>query len=113
MEVNGKVYPLWGQFVEKKDRWIGGDLEDFGDVHANYCYGTRPAVTKIKDIMLMPNGRESAFFAVVGEDFTCGFDVHHGGISCRGQEVGWILFEGYGGHLWRIRGCSDEKPIQV
>ena len=28
-EINGKTYPLWSQFVDKKDEWIGGILEDY------------------------------------------------------------------------------------
>jgi len=31
MNVNGKEYPLWGQFVERKEEWIGGLLLDEGD----------------------------------------------------------------------------------
>lgn len=26
--VNGKVYPMWNQFIERKKEWIGGILED-------------------------------------------------------------------------------------
>ena len=31
IEINGREYPLWSKFVERKAEWIGGVLEDFGD----------------------------------------------------------------------------------
>ena len=31
MEVNGKEYPLWSQFIERKGEWIGGILSDLVD----------------------------------------------------------------------------------
>jgi hypothetical protein len=72
-KINGKHYPLWSQFVERKDEWIGGKLvnEDMGLV----------AETTITDIELVPNGEESAFFRICGKDFNYGFDVHYGGVS--------------------------------
>lgn len=105
MEVNGKEYPLWGQFVEKQDEWVGGILEDSGDSF-DRSLGIETMKTKITGIELVENGDDSAFFSVLGEDFDCGFDVHHGGIS--GGNIGtandgWLSFSGYGGHTWRIR----------
>lgn len=93
MEVNGRVYPLWGQFVEKKAEFIGGVLED-------YDLGMMLS-TKITDVQLVPNGEDSAMFRVVGEKFTCGFDVKYGGVGS--GEEGWVTFYGYGGHTWRIK----------
>jgi len=93
MEVNGKFYPMWGNFVEKKDEFIGGILQD---LDMGYCIET-----KITDITLTPNGKDSAFFSVVGEEFTCGFDTGHGGIT--GGDTGWMTFSGYSGHKWRIK----------
>ena len=63
--INGKEYPLWSQFIEKKETWIGGILEDFGDsmdieFFGIYAHGT----TKITDIILRPNGTDSAWFAI-------------------------------------------------
>lgn len=94
-EVNGKVYPLWGQFVDKKEAWIGGVLEDWQD--GMYVK------TKITDIKLIPNGEDSAAFFICGKDFTSGFDVGHGGIAPRspGKEKA-ITFSGYGGHEFKI-----------
>ena len=93
MIVNGKEYPLWSQFVETKNDFIGGVLEDhdMGQI----------SKTEITDISLKPNGKNSAFFSVDGEKFGCGFDVQHGGIQA--GEEGWITFYGYGGHTWRIK----------
>lgn len=93
METNGRTYPLWSQFVERKSEFIGKVLEDhdLGMVMS----------TTITDVELVLNGDESAFFRVVGEHFSCGFDVNHGGLV--GGDKGWITFSGYGGHTWRIQ----------
>ena len=105
IEINGKQYPLWSQFVEGKDKFIGGILEDFGDPMDRHM-GFKPMRTEIVDIILQPNGKTSAFFSVTGKDFGCGFDVGVGGIYGGGEE-GWITFSGYGGHEWRIK---SSKP---
>jgi len=101
--VNGKEYPLWGQFIDRKEEWIGGTLQEFGDNMDRMIHGDNmpELITTIKDIELRPNGKESAFFAVEGEAFGCGFDVGAGGITA--GEDGWITFSGYGGHMWRIK----------
>ena len=101
MEVNGKEYPLWGQFVEKKEEWVGGVLEDFGDAMDKAISGGKIFSTEIIDIILNPNGEEDAFFSVIGEYFTCGFSTTCGGVIA--GEEGWITFSGYGGHEWRIK----------
>jgi hypothetical protein len=31
MIINGKEYPMWSEFLEHKNEWIGGTLHDFGD----------------------------------------------------------------------------------
>ena len=102
IEVNGKKYPLWSQFIERKEEWIGGTLQDFGDSMDKMLGMGEMGETIITDITLEPNGDDSAFFSVEGKKFGCGFDVGHGGISGRGEE-GWLTFSGYGGHKWRIR----------
>ncbi len=91
--INGKSYPLWSQFVHRAAEWVGGTLEDRE-------YG-ESMTTTITGIELTPNGDDSAFFAVVGTDFTCGFDVAYGGIE--GGDEDWTTFSGYGGHSWRIK----------
>jgi len=97
--INGKVYPFWSQFVDKSNEFKGGVLEDQGD-SMDRRIGFKPSQTIIVLIQLRPNGKDSAFFEVIGQDFTCGFDVQHGGVSA--GDPGWITFSGYGGHLWRI-----------
>lgn len=109
--VNGKVYPMWGQFVDRKDEWIGGILEETQDSWPRVP-GEAPQ-TKITNITLKPNGDDSAYFEVEGEKYSCGCDVHHLGIT-KG-EPGWITLSGYGGHEWRIKQKeksenSDIKP---
>lgn len=98
--INGKEYPLWSQFVEEKEKWIDGTLQDFGD-GLDYHMGCGKMETKITDIQLLPNGDDSAMFEISGKDFSCGFDVGHGGITA--GEDGWLTFNGYGGHEWRIK----------
>lgn len=103
--VNGKQYPLWSQFVERKREWIGGILEDFGDSMDQRMFGDDAhGKTEVTDITLKPNGEESAMFSVEGKDFSCGFDATVGGVTA--GEEGWITFSGYGGHTWRIKQSS-------
>ena len=100
-EINGKIYPLWSQFEDRKEEWIGGILEDFGDNFDRRLGLKGLPTTEIVNIELKPNGEKSAWFGVEGKDFDCGFDVQVGGII-KGDED-WITFQGYGGHIWRIK----------
>ena len=100
VEINGKVYTFWNQFVQKKKEFIGGTLQDFGD-SMDRRMGCGKMETAITDIKLCPNGDDSAFFEICGKDFGCGFDVKVGGI-CAGED-GWLTFSGYGGHKFRIK----------
>lgn len=100
LAVNGKEYPMWSQFIEQKEKWIGGILQDSGD-SLDKRMGTEQMSTEITDIKLKPNGEDSAWFEVTGQNFTCGFDVGHGGLTS--GEEGYITFSGYGGHSWRIK----------
>ena len=93
-EINGKRYPMWEQFVEKKKEWIGGTLEDSGDSIDQTLFGGLKARTEIVDIVLKENGKESAWFEVVGKDFSCGGDVGHLGIIDIKEP--WLGFHGYG-----------------
>ena len=101
IEINGKEYPLWSKFVEGKERWIGGILEDLdndpilGDIPDEERRGI------ITDIKLEPNGETHAFFSVVSGNVSCGFSTDIGGVI--GGDEGWITFCGYGGHTWRIK----------
>lgn len=62
--INGKHYPMWSQFVEKKSQWIGGKLIDH-DMGLD-------EETEITDIVLRENGETSAWFDIVGKDFSWG-----------------------------------------
>lgn len=93
MEVNGKFYGLWGNFVQTKERFIGKTLEKF--------VFQEVLTTKITNITLAPNGTDSAFFEIVGTDFSCCFDVNFGGITS--GDLGWITFAGYGNQAFRIK----------
>jgi hypothetical protein len=102
-EINGRTYPLWEQFVERQSEWVGGTLQDFGDSmdKAIGLSDSNGMSTTILGIELFPNGKDSAFFNVIGKQFDCGFDTESGGIGI--GEEGWITFHGYGGHSWRIK----------
>lgn len=78
-EINGKTYPMWNGFIDNKTKWIGGILTetDFGETTS----------TRITDMTLEPNGEDSAYFSVIGEDFNCGFDVRYGGIHAEKTNV--------------------------
>jgi len=104
--INGKTYPLWQQFLDKKKDWVGGILEDEGDNFDRKFLGAEIATTIIEDITLRPNGEDSAFFSIKGKDFNCGFDVSCGGIS-RQNKKGWLTFSGYNGHTFRIKGKEE------
>ena len=106
IEVNGKQYPMWSQFVERKKEWIGGKLTDYGD-SMDKSMGFKTMETEITDITLEPNGKESAMFSVVGKEFTCGSDVGYVGIGGNQPKEG-LMFSGYGGHEWKIT-----KPVSV
>jgi len=103
MEVNGTFYPMWGTFIKNKDQFIGGIL---GEYDNSYEHGYEETI--ITDITLEPNGKDSAFFTVVGKDFSCGFDVRYGGVSGSVKNNSkWITFNGYMGHTWKIKGKEN------
>jgi hypothetical protein len=88
--VNGKEYPLYSKFVEEKDKWIGGLLEEEGQT------------TEIVDVELSPNGTESAFFWIIGDEFDCGFDTEYGWYNLEKKD-GWTEFFGWGDNKFRIK----------
>ncbi len=96
---------MWQQFVQRADEWIGGTLEDFGDSMDRALSGGSSHVTKITDIKLTPNGKESACFTVEGAVFTCSGDVRYLGVT--GGDEGWITLSGYGGHTWRFKPAAQ------
>lgn len=104
VKVNGKYYPIWQQFIDGKDRWIGGILRDEGDRSdpIDMMLGEYPMETEIVDIQLRPNGVDSAVFEIVGKAFSCGFGVRCGGIAGK-QVEGWFTFHGFGNHIFRIK----------
>jgi len=100
MIVNGRNYGLWGQFVERKEEFIGGTLEETD--------GRETITTKITGIELKPNGDDSAFFQICGEDFSCGFDAQCGGVDGAHSGEGWIAFASVYGLSFKIKQKGDE-----
>lgn len=111
--VNGRKYPLWSQFVEGKADWIGGILKDHGDSMDRAIGLEESPENKILDIILKENGPDSAWFEVVGEEYSCGFDVKYGGVSGAHAHVpGRINFSGYGGHSWWIQKPNKSEEVR-
>ena len=75
---------MWDQFVQEKEKWIGGVIEEYASAF------TPGATTEITDITIEKNG-DSYMFIVHGKDFNEAFDVGHGGIGGP-QSEGWIGF---------------------
>lgn len=100
--INRRQYSLWPQFKQQEAEWIGGVLEE----KSSGWPETGEAATTITGIEWHANGKDSAWFGVKGEGFSCGFDVQYGGVIP--GDKGWITFSGYGGHTWRIK-----KPSSV
>lgn len=99
--VNGKEYPLWGRFIDRKEEWLGGTLEDFGDSFDRRM-GYKGTIAMITNITLVPNGEEHAFFEIHTDKGGFGFSTSVGGIG-GDQEEPWLTFSGYGGHKFRIK----------
>lgn len=69
-----KHYPLWQQFVDTKSEWIGGLLTEDDSMFGK-------ASTKIQDITLEDcNEGDYTKFSIVGDKFTCSFNVQYGGV---------------------------------
>lgn len=94
--INGKTYPMWGQFVEKKAEWIGGELQEFDNV-----MGEAP-VTEIIDVTLNASGEDSAIISFHGKDYSCGYDVKYCGIAGEGRP-GWLTISSQWGDRFQIR----------
>jgi len=109
IEINGKIYPLWEQFVINKNEWIGGILRDYG----GGCMGSDYYEGIITNIILDPNGEEDAFFSVESNDFGCGFSVKVGGFVGKPDGLnGDIFFSGYCGHTWSIEKKKKENEVK-
>ena len=86
MIVNGREYPMWSQFIENKEEYIGQEVQ-------NIDMGMTASMI-VTDIRLEPNGDDSAKFVIEGDidgDIDTWFtDVHYIGIGA--GEDGWITF---------------------
>ena len=99
---------IYEQMVEKKQEWIGGELQELTDSYPRVIDGCSPK-TKIIDITLTDNGGNYPFFMIHGENYDCGFATDVGGVmGMPGMEEGWLCFSGYGGHEFRIKQALKE-----
>ena len=101
---------MWRDFVKKKNQFIGRTLTDYGD-SMDRSLGCKPKSTVITDINLNPNGDDSMFFSIVGKDFTCGFDVSCGGLSCLSTKDA-LKFVGYNNHNFEIQHKGRNNEIK-
>ena len=83
--IDGKSFPLWSQFVERKNEWVGGSLEEFGD---QFCGG---ATTEITDITLSKES-DCVFLTFRGKEFDESFNVEYGGIDSHQPDPDWLYF---------------------
>jgi hypothetical protein len=91
--INGKTYPLWGQFVDKKAEWIGGTMKE-----TDSDCGDSPT-EKITDIFMHPNGNDSAMFVIKGETFEWAADVSALSVGHVRVERGIHLCTPWGSHV--------------
>ncbi len=89
--------------VENKNNYIGWTLIDSGDIiDRGLGLVNKPLTNKVIDVEFSLNkDKTSAFFSIVGNKFTCGFDVEHGGIRKQINE-NELEFYGYAGHSFLI-----------
>lgn len=76
---------MWEQFVQEKEKWIGGIVEEFADMFSP------GATTEITDITITQDNYGSHMFSVHGKDFNETFNVKYGGIGGK-QTDGWLTF---------------------
>ncbi len=88
MIINGKEYPMWSQFVEKKDQFIGKKMFDVDNI-----MGKSPE-TIIVDVTLEPNGDDSAMICFIGKDYDCCCDVGYAGVG-QSSVKGYMCIYGY------------------
>lgn len=105
--INGKVYPMWSQFIEKKERWIGGHLREF-----DIIMGMGPE-TEITDVTLKPNGTDSAMITFHGKDYDCGYDVKYVGISGKQDSPGWLTLSSTWGDFFQISDNATSKENKL
>ena len=92
MEINGNEYPLWNEFIARKEEFIGKKLVNVTEKYTSE--------TIIEDMFLIPNGTESAYFNIKGKDFDCGLDIHYGGFGDSKGEESIISFSSLSGSFY-------------
>jgi hypothetical protein len=101
MRVNGKTYPMWGQWVEKKESFIGAEIADMD---------ADGIAAKITDVQLVPNATDSAMLVIstaAGWDAAC--DVKY--LALGSPEPGVLDLVGFGG--WHMRITHFDQAFAV
>jgi hypothetical protein len=88
--INGKYYPMWQQFVDKKAQWVGGKI-------FNIDMGMT-AEAKLTDIRLKPNGDDSAMIVFdciyEGKPDAWSIDVSVAGIGANNTGIEGLCISG-------------------
>ena len=89
---------MWQDLVDQQEKWIGGQLIDFGDSmdRAVGFYKNGPITTTITGFELTDN-----LFMVNGKDFSCGGSRSVVAVIPGAPDNGLAL-GGYGGHKFHI-----------
>lgn len=82
--INGKFYPMWSQFVDKKENFIGREM-----IETDNLMGAKQP-TLITDVTLEPNGIDSAMISFHGQHYSFGVDVKHLGIGAKDTYPGYL-----------------------
>lgn len=91
-EINGKVYPMYQQFLDNVEDFIGRKLIE----HDNFWDDSETTITGFD---LVENGEDSAMFVIKGGAFDASFDVKYSGLISRN---GNLCFSTNFGTEWEI-----------
>lgn len=108
LTVNNHPYFIFDRLISQKEKWVGGVVFDHGNYlddnrRGDFHFSKPPQTGKLKDIHLMPSGKELARLVVEveGEDFKIEEEV-----SVLSMDVttkpGTIIFAGFGGHKFEM-----------
>lgn len=97
-------YPRLMDIVARKNEYIGWKLQDSGDSMDRRMFGNEKMETVVKDITFtLDDDKVSASFTVIGDRFTCGFNVKYGGgVKSFAPGDKAIEFYGYMGQSFMI-----------
>lgn len=97
---------IWEQFVQQKNKWIGGTVVDLDTDEPH-------PPTEITDIVFLkpPNQFGCVWFEVIGKEYSCGFNTEYGGIKgwWKHQDFDMVLGTAYGSFAIRKPKTGESK----